>query len=402
MNPGLRGRFSTRAAIGLLLWALLCLPRVHASTAAQELGPSGLRIEPLALRWGPIHTVDLAGRFAYVGMGRRLVVYDLRDPEAPRTRGHTELLDHPLREVKVDDGMAFVIDFGNGFHVFDVRNPDRPLRLAELEVRSEIGGFPLGAERLFVHEGVADLLMVVGEWLMLDVSEAAQPRLVRQRPQSTIGTLMVVDVGDPATPRAKATIPLGLPMLNMAVEGRMLYLTDGGLLTTARLGVAGDLAPLGTIDLGLAVVGESSIEVRRSMVFVGGANGVRVIDASIPTALDEVGRLEGWPAGSLALHDDDRHMLLTGRTLGLSTEPWGVLSARFDPPATVTPDPSRPTPMATATPEATSTPRGTSTPSPSATATPVAPASPSADPSSEPSPTPAARLWLPCSLRITQ
>jgi hypothetical protein len=236
-----------------------------------------------------------------------------------------------------------------------------------------------------IPEDVTRLARVEGDLVLLDPT----------------GALVVVDVGDPATPRAKATIPLGLPMLNMAVEGRMLYLIDGGLLTTARLGGAGDLAPLGTIDLGLAVVGESSIAVRRSMVFVGGANGVRVIDASIPTALDEVGRLEGWPAGSLALHDDDRHMLLTGRRLGLSTEPWGVLSARFDPPATVTPDPSRPTPMATATPEATSTPRGTSTPSPSATATPVAPASPSADPSSEPSPTPAARLWLPWSLRIT-
>ena len=753
-------RSRVRAAVGVLLWALLWLPRVQASPSMQEAEPSGFRVEPLTRTWGPVNTADLAGRFAYVGQARRLVVYDVQRPEAPRPRGQTEALSTSLREIKVEEGIAYAIDFGNAFYVFDVRDPDRPALLAELEIRVDNPTFPVGALRLFVHDGVADLLMELNRWWILDVSDPSRPRVVEKLRSSGLGSLrdpgaaqrvgdrmyvvdrggslhvfdvsdpftplplgrasgtrgpirqeggmrpggvvvtgneaitlsgwnslytfdvsepisptrmgqyggfghdagglvrlgdlaivtdgeirhssyvdlrrlpspvlagrgpaavsvaadgdrailvsggrmrtstsqwdwedpnfgaaclpqdgdpevplgavvlehegdalrtkgtidtvpfvaafaqagtrifaavgrrgvvaldgsdpvtprlfdepqlrlrfapraidaddrwlvvaagrelcvfdhragwppqlhgalwlgsdgaptaaavhledevawvasqgslraidvgtrpprelgamtipedvstmavvssdlvlpdpsgglIIIDITDPAAPRAKETVAFASRVVSMAAQGRMLYLSNGIELLAARLRLDGELEFLGAIDI--LRVGLQTLVAHGATVFVGDADGLRVIDASVPSALDEVGRLEGWPAERVALHEDGRHLLLTGHRFGGYREPAGLLSARFDPRPTGSPDASRPTPTDFATPTATPTPH--STPTAPATGTPTASSVPTAvpsatlDPGAQPSVPPPSSIWLPWLLRVVE
>ena len=75
----------------------------------------------------------IEGRYLYLPAGTEgLVVIDLGDPADPVVRGSATPPDGYTYCVDVCGDHAYVADSGDGFHVFDVSDPDQPLLVASL------------------------------------------------------------------------------------------------------------------------------------------------------------------------------------------------------------------------------------------------------------------------------
>jgi hypothetical protein len=188
-------------------------------------------------------------------------------------------------DVAVVDGLAYVADGGSGFssfpppfrglRVIDVSNPAAPVELGAL-------GFP----RPLAVAGVGDLAYVAdGGSILFDI-----------RP-----SLQVIDVSDPAAPVEIGALDTGFEPFDgdvfdadIAVVEGLLYLVEGGFPN--RLRVIDASNPMALVELGAVDFGggrEIGIAVVDGLAYVAaGRSGLRVIDVSDPAAPVEIGAFD--------------------------------------------------------------------------------------------------------------
>ena len=267
------------ALLGLVL-ALIAVP-----VAADCLDPLG------AMPDGPARAVDLDGRTAVVGFGRRLAVVDLSDPSAPVERGSLAL-PALIEAVDVEAGLALVVLRGRGVVAVDLTQPAAPVEVGRLAT-NEPTSVALVGSRLYVVDD--DRLLVV------DVADPTSPTAVGELPvwdshlvvaegdrlylgqrncpwTSCAPGFVVVDASFPDQPREIGHIPHLYPA-DLAVRARHAY-----VVAQAALVVVASTA--GTAPQILAPGGRGmnarAVEVVGRLAVVSGYGRVQVVDVGDP------------------------------------------------------------------------------------------------------------------------
>jgi len=245
-------------------------PRQSPAPAPPAAAPhqAPLNVEPVGHFGGRARALAVAGRYAYIGAGPRLVVLDGATLPWPRAVGASGLLPGLVTNIEVEGRYAYVATDDNtavapSLQVIDISDPAR-LRV--------VGSHGLVRPAVDVH--VAGGVAHVTDYAV---------------------NLRMVDVSDPTRPRETGAVHVGTRYSTSGprvhVVGRYAYLAAG----QAGLRVIDLRAPAGPTEVAFYIPPESDDGTRD--VFVAGGHaylaaadaGLRVIDVSDPTQPHEVG-----------------------------------------------------------------------------------------------------------------
>lgn len=225
--------------------------RAQGRADAAAAAPQAPDLEIVAQVGDGAFTVDVDGSTAYLGVGRRLWVVDVSDPQRPRKLGESGSLASGLLEVvgstayfasgrklavvdisdlamsmemgsvdlpdfavalQVEGGLAYLATWNAGLTIVDVGDPTNPRRIGQLDT-------PGHAVDVHVQGDLAFVADLAGGMRVIDVSEPSSPREAGHVKSTSspalsvqaagrvayMGTesagLRVVDVSDPARPR---------------------------------------------------------------------------------------------------------------------------------------------------------------------------------------------------------
>jgi len=120
-------------------------------------------IQPIGQIGGELTAVAIAGRFAFAGVGPRLVAIDLADPARPVEVGRSEPAAGRLTDIEVAGGYAFATasvmgddldgsDPAGGLRVFDIRDPTRPRLVGRLSTPDGVDvGIDVAGRYAYIH-----------------------------------------------------------------------------------------------------------------------------------------------------------------------------------------------------------------------------------------------------------
>ncbi len=227
---------------------------VNVSDAAHPRWASGLTLKGQARR------LVVAGHYAYVADGTGgLQVVDITNPAEPREVGAYNPFGLAVHAVKVIGSHAYLVSGASGtgqdfLQIIDVTDPSKP---------NEVGRLPIqrAARNLAVAHGYAFVAtqecpyLCSGSLLVIDVSEPTRPRQVGSLAtqggaidvavmdgyafvavgkcsegecKGKLGSLQVIDVTSPATPRQAGIVDTpGLPT-GVVVTGDYAYVANDG------------------------------------------------------------------------------------------------------------------------------------------------------------------------------
>jgi len=245
--------------------------RLARDAAAQEQEPDLQQIG------GATTAVVAAGGVAFVGVGPRVLAYDLETGASPERIGQTDVLAGVVEGLALEDGgllyasIRAAEDGAAELVAFDARDPRRARRLGTgiLPV-SEIGALAVAGKHVYTL---------------------------------TDAGLVAVDVKDPFAPRAVSTV---------AIDGRPDagggLATDDGLLVVARptgLFMYGLDDPSRPARLGRHPAAGTSVALVGRRAAVAGPAGLVVLDLALPGAPRELARVAGarGPASIAAAGD---------------------------------------------------------------------------------------------------
>jgi hypothetical protein len=195
------------------------------------------------------------GRFAYVSFGPQLAILDISDPAAPTRVGYV-LLRERVNEIYVAGDHAYVTFRLGGLAIVDVSNPARPV---------QVGAYAL--------RGLVWDIVVDGNFAYLAAEQAG-------------GALWIIDVSNPATP---------------SLAG--IYNTDGD---ANAVSASGNYVFLSTLRQGVVILDRTNprlltevttftprqpvytLEASATLVYLGTAGGLQVLDVQVPSAPKEV------------------------------------------------------------------------------------------------------------------
>ncbi len=318
------------------------------ASATQTIGPletraeairqqaEGVRLEPVAQHGGAVLDAATDGRYAYIGMGPRLLVLDVSDRSEPRLMSASEVVEGVVNRVAVTDGVALAalnrrsrcydcMD-GERVRVFEVRDPRSAV----------VGGAydcPAGVRDMAASGGTAFLACGAAGLRALDVTDPHHPvelaavdgvgnaRAVGLSAgyvlvASANGHAHAVDVADPQQPQVVSSVDLGVRTATaLDVSGGYGYVVGSGGLSVVDVGDPRRLAEVGHVEerkdlVEIAVFGSLALALE-PVIRSSGYSGC-IFDVSEPT--DPVltdggfgtsgGRLASGPGVVLVANDD--------------------------------------------------------------------------------------------------
>jgi len=236
------------------------------STVAHAQAPHALDL--VGQTGGLAADVIMAGEHAWVGVGPRVVAWDVSVPSVPRWIGESPVLSGVVLDIAVAGGRptrsVFAVTGEGGIEVIDVTDAVHPRRLSYLDM----------------SDGVTEV--AAGDDVVC-VAVASDPPMV-----------WVVDVANPAAPWVASRIELPAEAIGLVAAERRVYVLvdDEGLriydLATPASPLLIGRAPTPDRESGLG----GRMDLASGYVFVAdGPNGLRVFDVVDPSAPREVGRL---------------------------------------------------------------------------------------------------------------
>ena len=211
------------------------------------LAQGGFNVEWVGQIGGATLAVAVQGRYAYVGVGPRLVVVDVGDPARPVEVGRTGVLPGVVQDVAVSGTYAYVADRDRGLRVIDVSDPSSPREVGFYDPLGYASGVAVSGSYAYVADGSG--LRVI------DVSNPSSPREVGfyntpgwAEDVAVSGSyayvadgdagLRVIDVSNPSSPREVGFYDTPGRASGVAVSGAYAYVADreGGLVILRFLG----------------------------------------------------------------------------------------------------------------------------------------------------------------------
>ncbi len=290
-------------------------------------GPPSLvyeNVEPVGDIGGQTYAVAVQGRYAYSGMGWRMVVVDVLDPANPTIVGTSDFFPRGVQGIAVAGDYAYVA--AGGLYIVDVSDPTNPTTVGSLAVPGRAMDVALDGQYAYVAAGDGGGLQII------DVSDPAAPVKVGHYHTATIaqnvtvsGThayvadeevgLYILDVSDPSAPSRVALLTdYEGPVRDVLVAGGYAYVTEGThwefashldeggglhILDVSDPAMPEEVAFYDTKTSGGGEGGAHALAMAGSNVYVADwANGIYVIDVSDPTAPAQIGSVQDLAAAN--------------------------------------------------------------------------------------------------------
>ncbi len=247
---------------------------------------------------GSVETVAAAGSVLYLGVGGRMVALDLSNPADPQWIGQSPVLQGQVKEIALNEQMAFLAADRGGLHVLDLTQAGYP-ELYSLKTSGSAQTVTLFEDKLYVSdsiEGIGGLDAANPEVWGANGAyrELADYRSLAARDNllfvSDINGLKILDFSSKTFVAGQLKLP-DADMGDLVLSGDLLFLACGGegvravdISNPAKPVVVGQIDTQGWAR-GLALSG--------STLFVADSfGGLKVLDVSDPAKMREMAKLE--------------------------------------------------------------------------------------------------------------
>ncbi len=248
---------------------------------------------------GAVNALAVQGNTAYAGVGPRLLVFDVTNPQQPALLGQTPAFADIVQDVAAAGTRIYVATGDSGLRIVDVSTPTRPVEVGAFATP----GFASGVATFGHYAAVADRQNGL---LIVDVISPASPTLIGSLATPglaldiavTSGTsgagptlgllaigegLAVVGLSDPANPVAEGFFDSPGFAESVAVADTLAYLADGDSgLQIVDFADPAHPAAVGSVNtpgyaIDVAVAGTESY-------VADGDGGLRIVDVSNPAS----------------------------------------------------------------------------------------------------------------------
>lgn len=309
MQPSKRG-FTIGGIIFLLLvlGLLANLPEAEsaqgAGAPAAILDSSGVDgLELVGQYGGIVWAIAVQGQYAYVGIGPRLVVFDIRPPANPTPVGRSPILPRLVYRVAVAGSYAYVTD-EEDLYVIDISNPAHPTLVGTAITPNYARGVAVKDDYVYVGDGY--------DLRVYDVSDPANPveagsltfspadiaRSIAISGEYAYAAgwangLHAIHIADPTNPAEVGGLDTAGMERDIAASGGYVYIAADGLQ------VVNVSDPANPAQTGAYEIPEStgrSVAVSGNYAYVGGYNpagcSLSVVNVSNPSNPTGVGYLD--------------------------------------------------------------------------------------------------------------
>ncbi|NOZ50859.1 MAG: hypothetical protein GXP37_12565, partial [Chloroflexi bacterium] len=221
---------------GLIILALVLLGSGREALAVGTGAPPGGGDVPLQLvgQWGgSTLAVAIRGPYVVAGIGQRLAVFDITDPDAMQMLGQTDLLPGVVVDIVLQGDYAYVANRSGGLQVIDISQAQQPRAVGAFRMPGDV-------VRVALAGPYATILNAQLGLRVLDISDPIHPQRVgaysdlSQPGQlkiagdwlyvSTRDTIAVFDRSQPAGLHLLARIPTSFLFINdFEIVGDTLY-----------------------------------------------------------------------------------------------------------------------------------------------------------------------------------
>lgn len=275
---------------------------------------------------GPTSAVALQTNHAFVGVGFRVVIYDVSSPGAPTEVGSTAALSDLVTAISVSGARAFVTAGSAGLRIFDISDVTHPTEIGAWNSPGYAEAVSVVGSLAFVADGPFGLQIV-------DVSDPQSPRLVSgcfdmnyaydvvvQDGHAYIAAagagLLIADLSDPLHPIEVGALDTPGFARRVAVAGNVAYVADqwGGVRVVSIADPAHP-AEIASIALPSWAFG---VALSGTTLFVAdGSQGLRALDVTNPASSREVGAYPiPWQhTDAVALADGHAYIAVRGEGL---------------------------------------------------------------------------------------
>ncbi len=260
--------------------------------------PDARNMELVAQLGGPVLRAAVAGSYAYIGIGPRLVVLNVSNPNNPTFVGWSDVLPGVVQDLAVVRDYVYLI--GNEYHarlwIFSVADPTHPTVVNTVDFQASAQRIAIVGNRAYVT--------VTGKGLqILDISNPASPQLLGKFPEGgafiavagnyayTIRGIYfyVVDVSNPISPTRVGTYTLSVDtqVFGLAADGRLASIAAGDrgvLLVDVSTPSSPNL--VGTYD---TPNWTSDVAISGNLVYVADTSALRILDISTPSSPQQIG-----------------------------------------------------------------------------------------------------------------
>ncbi|HNQ23583.1 MAG TPA: hypothetical protein PKK06_10860 [Phycisphaerae bacterium] len=267
-------------------------------------------------QWGgPTRCVAADGDRVYFGVGHRVVVLDVSDPDNAIALGESALLEYLVSDVVAVGTYAYVTNGWYGLVVLDVSDPAAITVVGTAGATGYAQGLSVAGDYAYVA-GSSDGLRIIDistpsaplETGSFDTpGEARQVKIVGALAYIADGPagLQIVDVSDPAAPIFVGGLALADEASDVAVVGDYAYVADGYYHGFVVVDVTD---PTNPVEAGFCGTDGSpgGVAVAGNYAYVGNAwGGLAVIDVSNPQAPAMVAAADtdGWSREVVLLND---------------------------------------------------------------------------------------------------
>lgn len=236
--------------------------------------------------WGIIYDLALDNHLAFIANGYQgLVIVDVRDPDGPQVLSNLNLPGRCFR-VAVRDQLAFVAAVEGGVHVVDVGDPRQPRLLASLNPTHKVFAVCVSGNFLLLSGGPEGLYVI-------DIADPTSPRLLGRLDtpgdvsgiavryplvfmSNNRGSLLVANVKDPRSPQLLANLVLPGPAWDLLLHDDLVLLAVSGAGLVA-VDASDPVNP--EIRRTLPGIGQASrVTEDRNRVYLGTSYGVMAAD----------------------------------------------------------------------------------------------------------------------------
>lgn len=123
---------------------------------------------------GRMQAIDVAGDKAYIGVGPRLQVIDIADPNSPQFLGQSEAFPSMVQDIDIVDDIAYVALGQGGVRIMDVSDPTNITVKSAFGFDGQYGRFDLTVDENVLY-GVGSNYGGGGRVYLYDVTDASNP-----------------------------------------------------------------------------------------------------------------------------------------------------------------------------------------------------------------------------------
>ena len=129
-----------------------------------------LEFDEIAMLPGPVDLVELSGGRAYVAAERKLTIFDLSDPTAPRRRGSYTFPEN-IWSLAVADTLVYIAADLFGLGILDVSDPDTPQLLGSARMPGQVKDVDVSGRTAVLADHMSGIDLV-------DVSDVRAPAVL--------------------------------------------------------------------------------------------------------------------------------------------------------------------------------------------------------------------------------